>query len=257
MGILTTLLVLTTPGLAVVKQVATAREYPPYPDIWEYVSSLPQKPASFWQAPDGDIVVRSVGWLDKGDGKRMRSSSNVGFFSGDQYQEINTAERLKAGFKHLKHTYRGFTLPDGRVLRSKSSMKGGTCVDPFSAYLGVTDKTGEILNEYRVLYLPDEPELIDHSHCDSGDVYHQKVVPLYLQFVPLEDGTFLGFDRNVVLRFRSDLASNSSLFGRKVFILDKDFDVYTHFGRDPKKRTAPLTQDLYYKYLMTIQEKGA
>jgi hypothetical protein len=203
---------------------------------------------------DLQVAVNEKAYTDKVDGKVVFSSSTVGFFSGKRYPKMTSAEIDEAGFEYLKRAYGGFNLPDGRVLRSRSIGGGGTCVDQFSAYLEVTNKNGDILKEYRILYLPDEPELIDHSHCDSGDVYHQKAVPLYLRFIPLEDGTFLGFDRNIVLRFRPDLTTDSPLLNKKVFILERDFDVYKHLGRDPETRTAPLTQELYYKYLTSLQE---
>jgi hypothetical protein len=246
------LLILTATSLAVAKQVPVAKEYPPYPDVWHYISSSGDPLTSFWRTPTGDVAVARRSYVDRVGGKVIHSSSTVGFFSGQQYPKMSSAEKGVAGFEYLSPTHRGFALADGRVLRSRST-GSARCAGPLSNYLQVADRDGKTLSEYKVLYLPGEQRVVDDSHCDAGGVYSRKVVTLYLRFIPLDDGTFLAFDENIILRLRADLSTESSLFGKRVFFLDRDFDVYEHYRRQGETRTRSLTQDLYYKYLTTLQ----
>lgn len=116
------------------------------------------------------------------------------------------------------------SFPNGDIIKHGSRDFGGNrCGNNYSYTLEKRDRSGDILLNKMLFLLYDNPASTEiWSACSiAGDLDHYTgfADALYPTFVPLEDGTFLAVDFELVIRLRSDLTS-PYIDNKRLFLVD-------------------------------------
>jgi len=240
---------------------ATAKKYPPYPDVWEML--FPQLVNK--QLP----ALRNV-WLDNGDiwfgfiskektnktlieGIPLKEFTGITFFSrqkivfSDANDEVGVDNDTKIKITNLsgKHYFPGTAeLEDeSYVISSNGSFEKGCYQGPGGNQLTryQSKKTLKSLQSSKVAFLLlDEPVTITtgatdgqnrSAACDAAEeTITTRVVSISGEILPLRAGGFLLVDRDygLAIRFDSNLNTRSELLNKKLFVFDTEL-LNAHF----------------------------
>jgi hypothetical protein len=231
------------------------KKYPPYPDVWHYIANPLGRASLFFISRNGDIVIRSSGYFDSGEHDLTKSVSIASFFSKEFYPSNENLEKI--GLVNLKPGRQGepFKMANGNSVRSKSSSGGSKCSDDFAAYIEIKNPSGKSLGRYRLLYIPEKSTYDKGSFCEADVSREVRVISMHPQFIALQDDTFLAASHNLVVRFRSDLTTESSLMNKKLFLVSLDIDPYKVLGKALNQpRDMASDQAVWYEYLTKTGE---
>lgn len=212
---------------------AQEKKYPPYPDVWGYEFPWPEKKSrnSFidvTKMPDGDYMVTYM--IERRKLKRKEDSSyhykyeGVSFFSGRKYSEDEFKKIRREDIKANQH----ITFDDGCVIEQKT--EGLTrCANSFDRYIIKKDKNGTPIAEKMLLYLYSKSIETDIDlQCERNwgykkNYFFKRLENVFAFFVPLENGSFLLFDKegNFIIRFDKYFKTRSSLINNKIFLINR------------------------------------
>ena len=204
-------LVLAVIALVALAGIARAGEvkYPPYPDLWGRVLSVPEGSAptmgsiDTYHNPDGDRLIQ-FGYDNpfSSDGPDWRIRFTFTFFGG-QLRQINTKEanRLFRAYLDTGHLYKRvyadkISFRNGDVLsRGNREFGGKRCWSNYSNTLIKKDSAGRVVLNKMLFSYSDTPTLVEiWESCDIAgekDHYFASINSTYPDLVPLEDETFL------------------------------------------------------------------
>ena len=209
---------------------ASAKKYPPYPDVWHRQIPEPREvyPAaiSYGKAADGDIVVLYARLPVSRPEDFDRSKGTIHFFSGDHFPEIGYeryAKQTKPAYPKLE-----IRLSSGKTIKHESldHRIPLRCPQQLNSFFVITDAKGQSVRK-SLLYILDKPQphTIEERCADTSEgSFDAKVVAIQGDLLPLDDGTFLVKDGvgGVVIRFDANLNTKSPLLGRQLFWVDTD-----------------------------------
>lgn len=249
------------------KETAVVKKYPPYPDVWEWVTPYPTRMSYRFQAemrPDGDVQLSF-----QLKGQSPKPTEDV-FPRGEEHSLLFFSKRSIAPPKDIQasHNKRRVILPNGKIVMILGTSGGsGNCFREFDRSLAVRDHNEQELSHKMLFYVLGSPETFVPSGMCEGMPYDDppfsyRIVTMLADLIPLQDNTFLVVDyvHGVVIRFDEQWQSKSSLLNRRVFVMGEQ-EVQT-FIRNEKYlnteaegyglRWQSVDGDLY-QYLMTLK----
>ncbi len=248
-----TLLILLLIIPAALFAASATQKYPPYPDVWGY--ELPGAMPNLYKKPDGEIVVAYSKRVWNADGDIKLSFAALEFFSGKKW-DLHGGELNALSDQYEKYKLSSaITFSDGSVIKQES--EGHVkCFVAFAFALVKRDKAGKLIANKTLVHIPDKPRTfeIGPEMCRDGegkDSFKETVETIYSYLVPLEDETFLVYDRslNFVLRVDKDLNLYYKPYGR-FFLIDRDII---------KKLTARKAEadkvQAVYKHVTALKER--
>ncbi|MDH5669331.1 MAG: hypothetical protein OEY86_15100 [Nitrospira sp.] len=244
------------------------KKYPPYPDVWEWVTPFPSRMSHRFQAdllPDGEVQLayqlKSKTPTPAEDIVPRGEKLSVLFFGK------HAVPPPKDMYAH-DHKWR-VKLPNGKIAMSAGrSDTNSNCFVLFDRNFEVRSADEKVLNRKMLLYVSDRPETFVPSGTCEGEPYTDPpfsyhVTPMGAGLIPLEDNTFLvvDYEHGVVLRFDEQWQTQSSLLNRRVFVLNEQ-EVQAFIRNSKYQKTEAegfglrwqQVEDDLYRHLMTLKE---
>lgn len=249
---------------------AVVKKYPPYPDVWDWVTPYPTRMSYRLQAellPDGDVQLSY-----RLKSKTPKPSEDLDP-QGEEYSVLFFSKQPvpppKDFYAYVHHQKGRVKLPNGKTVMSSGAWGSNSgCFSQFGREFTVRGADEQELNRKMLLYMLDRPETFVPSGMCEGEPYRDPsfsyhVTPMVAGLIPLEDNTFLvvDYEHGVVLRFDEQWQSKSPLLNRRVFILEGQ--QMQAFIRDKKYLKTEAegygliwqrVEDDLYQYLMTLKE---
>jgi hypothetical protein len=250
------------------KDIAVVKKYPPYPDVWDWVTPFPARMSREVQAallPDGDVQLSY----------RLKSKrptpAEEDFPQGDIYSLRLFAKQPvpppKAFSLPPHHGQWRVQLPNGKIIRNPGSGGGGNCFHLFDRVFTVADREENELAHKVLFYVLDHPATFVPSGMCEGMPYNDppfsyRMVTMVGGLISLEDNTFLIVDREhgVVIRFDEQWQSKSQLLNQRIFVMDRqemrEIIQSKRFMKSKEETSASQEQPVdeeFYQYLMTLK----
>jgi len=221
------LLALTGLACAGDRAPATAKKYPPYPDVWHRKIPEPREiypnALNYEKAANGDIVILYARLPVKRPEDVNRSKGAIYFFSGESYPEINYQYLMQT---KLVRPQKELRLASGKTIKYEilDHRIPLRCPQQLNSYFVIRDADGKVTRK-SLLYILDKPQryTIQERCVDTIErEFDAKVVAIQSYILPLDDGTFLVKDGNagIVIRFDANLKTKSPLLGQRLFWVD-------------------------------------
>lgn len=209
------------------KEAAVVKKYPPYPDVWDWVTPYPTRMSSRFAAeiqPNGDVQLSYQ--------LKSRSPKPIedAFPRGEEHSVLFFSKRSVSPPKDFRasHNKQRVILPNGKIIRSFGGGGGGNCFSEFDRSFMVSDHNEQELTRKRLFYVLDRPETFVPSGMCEGASYDDppfsyRMPTMLADLIPLQDNTFLVVDylHGVVIRFDDQWQSKSPLLNRRVFVVDE------------------------------------
>jgi hypothetical protein len=240
-----------------------AKQYPPYPDVWELViplsKNMRQRGMHGTRMENGDVMIGYVS-PEKIESRIFQAIPGKDlewrtFFSRQKAEVINAATgetRLDDGtiVRPVKRPPGVNYFPNIAELKDGSHVYAASGEFDKGCYQGpgantlfrYNKKTGDRLQHTKVVFLLlDEPLTIETGSvngpnrspkCDAAEQQvTTRVVSLAGKILPLEDGGFLFVSYGVVIRFDASLNTHTELLNKKLFVLDSEIFDSTELGK--------------------------
>lgn len=247
---------------------AAVKKYPPYPDVWDWVTPFPSRMSYRLQAEllsNGDVQLsyrlKSRAPKPSEDLEPQGEKHSVLFFAK---QPVPPPKDFYAYIHHHKERVK---LPNGTTIRSSGAWEISNCFHAHSRDFRVHN-TDETERGAKVLFFVlDHPTTFVPSGMCEGMPYDDppfsyRMVSMLGGLIPLEDNTFLvvDYEHGVVIRFDEQWQSKSPLLNRRIFIMDKqEFNAFIRNKKYEKSeaegyglRWQVVDEDLYH-YLFTTK----
>jgi hypothetical protein len=226
--------------------------------------------------PDGDFMVTYIAYwkelksrkakdfdpnkhiVRKHSGFLIFASKESKFTPDDEYNNFFEKARRE---KRVMESF-PIVFSDGSTMKRIS----GSTSSPFDYYFERKDKNSKSLIWKKLLYIYDKPikkkiPMAERNFNYKGEYYYERVSwPSELQYIPLEDDTFLiiGFLQYqkppsvIIIRFDKDLKTKSNLMNKKLFLFDEE--IYQKMQRPMDDQTE---NKFFYEYLMKLKRGGS
>lgn len=248
------------------KEARTVKKYPPYPDVWDWITPFPSRTSYRFQAellPDGDVQLSY-----QLKSKSPKPTEDV-IPRGEEYSFLFFDKQSLSPLKDFpaRHNKWRVRLPSGKIILNPGSGGGGNCFHLFDRVFTVHDREANELAHKVLFYVLDHPETFVPSGMCEGMPYDDppfsyRMVTMLGDLIPLEDNTFLvvDFEHGVVIRFDEQWQSKSPLLNHRIFIMDKqEFNAFIRNRKYEKSeaegygiRWQVVDEDLY-QYLITTK----
>ena len=250
------------------KGAGVVKKYPPYPDVWDWVTPYPTRMSYRFQAevqPDGDVQLSY-----ELKSKSPKPTEDV-LPRGEEYSFLFFSKRSVPPPKDFPAPHKKWRviLPNGKIIMSSGADRGGgNCFRLFERDFTARDHEENELARKTLLFVLDRPETFVPNGMCEGEPYDRpafsyRMTTMLADLIPLEDSTFLvvDYEHGIVIRFDERWQSKSLLLNRRIFVMDRQ--ELQAFIRNRKSLTTdekdhglprpPVDEDLY-QYLMTFKE---
>jgi uncharacterized protein len=242
-------------GVANADATASAKKYPPYPDVWEWVAPEHMRAGvgiDLWTLPNGDVLINYA------DLDNPRDNHNVTFFSHETFRQ---AEQALGTYRPSEEKAK-IPYGEGRTLQVLGCLgcRSGGCYNGLDGRLAIRSAANKSEERKTLLYLSDQPQHYKtQKHCLDGKDFDYWVDAVFPEFMPLADGTFLLVDlHGLIVRFDQNLKTKSSLINTRLFWMDAEelekFQAKYGDRADGDKNLKQLQRDLHR--LILERKKG-
>lgn len=229
-------------SIAVLAQITHSdgplKKYPPYPNVWGYDAEA-RGIGHLCAARNGDFYMVSSKYYQE-----LPKTKVFSLFGGSEIEVLpkDVDAALRDGkplsdvgdvecfgsynpVKQVRYDYpQSLTLRDGSTVKH-ACLVSGACGIPYSQFLEIRDKNGQILARKAFLYLLERPRKEFLSYPKQVDDVEGEVVERVYRYsdaslIPLKDDTFFVGVGAALIRFDKEFKTKFPTTKHRIFVVD-------------------------------------